>query len=161
MWKRGQNKMDAEHINPVYKATNQVFNNMFQSEVKKGNLKVKKDIIPTGDINASIGVSGELNGTILFSFPREMALKIVEEMAGMEIEKLDKFVASAIGELANIISGNAVTNYSEKSYECDIVSPQVNIGKNKTYSTASENTLIIPLQTDFGEFKLNISIDTV
>ena len=150
--------MEVDYINPIYAATSQVFKNMFQVEVEKGDLKIEEDIIPTQEVNANIGVSGDLNGTIIYSFPEEMTLKIVEEMAGMEMEEVDKFVASAVGELANIISGNAISNYAEKNYDCDIIPPQVNVGEGTTYSTATDKTLVIPLSTSYGDFELNVSI---
>ncbi|MEJ6949829.1 chemotaxis protein CheX [Natronospora cellulosivora (SeqCode)] len=150
--------MNVEYINPVYQATYQVFERMFQIDVVQGKLKVEEDIIPTKEINAIIGVSGELNGTILFSFSTKMVLEMVEEMAGMEIKEVDKFAASAIGELANIISGNAMSVYAEEGYECDIIPPQINMGKTRTYSTATDKALVIPLTTDYGEFELYLSI---
>ena len=150
--------MNVDYINPIYSAANQVFKNMFDLEVEKGELDVFEDIVPTKEANVNISVTGELKGTILFSFPKEMALQMVEDMAGMETEKFDKFVASAIGELANIISGNALNNLSEKNFECNIAPPQISLGENKTYSTATDKILVIPLITDYGKFDLSVAI---
>lgn len=150
--------MKAEHINPVFKAAHEVFQNMFGVNLNKGKLRIEEDIISNNNVNVSIGVTGDLKGTILFSFPEKMALNIVEEMAGMEIKEFDKFVASAIGELANIISGNAMSNFSEKDYNCDIVPPQITTGVNKTFPTASKNVLVIPLSYNNNIFELYISI---
>lgn len=150
--------MKVEYINPFYQAANEVLANMLQLNVKKGNLETRSNVVSSKKTNISIGVTGDLKGSVVFSFSEEMALKIVEEMAGMKMDKLDKFVTSAIGELANIISGNAMTNLSQGEYECDIVPPQVIIGTNKTISMAAESILSIPLETDMGKFEINLSI---
>lgn len=150
--------MKVEHINPIYTAAKEVFSNMFGWGLEKGDLRIEENIISNNKANISIGITGDLRGTILFSFPENMALKIVEEMAGMEFNEIDKFVASAIGELANIISGNAMNNFYNNKYTCDIVPPQITIGENKTFTTASKNVLVIPLNTDIGDFELYISV---
>ena len=77
-------------------------------------------------------------------------------MSGMELKKIDNFVSSALGEVANIIGGNAITGLTKYNYICDISPPQVSIGEYKSYSTASERALLIPLKTDIGEFDINI-----
>lgn len=150
--------MNVAYINPIYDATNEVFQQILQVEIERGQLGVKEDTITTNQANISIGVTGDLKGSIVFSFSEQMALEIVTQMSGMEMDKLDKFVTSAVGELANIISGHAMTNLSEKDYQCDIVPPQIIIGENKTISMATEKILTIPMKTEIGGFELNISV---
>ncbi|MFW6268554.1 MAG: chemotaxis protein CheX [Bacillota bacterium] len=151
--------MRADYINPIYKAASDVLQKMIDLNVERGEMEMRDSFVSTKMANISIGITGELEGTVLFSFSREMALKIVEDMSGMEMEELNKFVTSAIGELANIISGSAMTNFDEDNlYNCDLVPPQVIIGKSKTISTASDNVLFLPLKTEMGKFDLNISL---
>lgn len=150
--------MKAVYINPIYIAARDVFQNMFSIELERGNLQVDEKIVPRNSINVSIGITGDLTGIILFSFPEEMVFNLVEEMSGMEFKEFDKFMASAIGELANIITGNAMSNLSESGYSCDIVPPQITVGVNKSFSTASKKILIIPMQAERDSFDLFISI---
>ena len=139
-------------------AAREVFHNMFSVDIDKDELSVAEKIEPENIINVSIGVTGDLKGTIIFSFSEKMALNLVEEMAGMEFNEFDKFVASAIGELANIISGNAMMNFSEAGYNCDIVPPQITVGRNKTFSTATKKVLVIPMLAAEKSFVIYISI---
>ncbi|NMA94525.1 MAG: chemotaxis protein CheX, partial [Clostridiales bacterium] len=82
----------------------------------------------------------------------------VKIMAGMEMDELDVFASSALGEVANIIGGNAMTKLTEYKYSCDITPPQIIIGEHKSASMASEKALLIPIQTDIGEFTISIFI---
>ncbi|MCK8824976.1 chemotaxis protein CheX [Fuchsiella alkaliacetigena] len=150
--------MQADYVNPIFKAANDVFNSMLQLEVSRGDLETNDNLVSTKEANISIGVTGDLNGSILFSFPEDMVLDIVEGMSGMEMKEIDTFVTSAMGELANIICGNALTTLNENNYNCDIVPPQVLIGKGQTVAMSTEQVLTINLETDIGEFDLNISI---
>ncbi|MGM0471237.1 MAG: chemotaxis protein CheX [Bacillota bacterium] len=150
--------MKSEYINPVLNATNEVLENMLQIEAKQGELEAQDEAISTQKANISISITGDLAGSILFSFSEDMALKMVEKMSGMEMDELDKFVTSAIGELANIISGKAMTNLHDGNYCCDIAPPQIIIGDNQTISMETSKILTVPLKTDLGKFEINMSI---
>lgn len=150
--------MKAEYINPFYMATKDVFSAMLDLETSRGQMDIVEDLIAGKEANVIIGMTGDLSGSILFSFSKEMTLKMVKIMSGMDMENLDSFVTSALGELANIISGNAVTNFTESNINCDIVPPQIIVGENKSLSMAAEKALRLPMKTDIGEFEINISV---
>ena len=150
--------MRADYVNPFYQATNDVLNNMLELTTERGELDVVEDIIPGKEANVNIGITGNLKGSVLFSFPKDMTLEIVRIMSGMELEELDSFVTSALGEVANIISGNAVTNLKNQNYDCDIVPPQIFIGQSNSISMATDKALVLPINTDIGVFDINISI---
>ncbi len=150
--------MKAEFVNPIYRAASDVLKSMLELDVKRGNLARGDELISGNEANVAIGVTGDLSGSILFSFDRDMAISMVESMSGMEVDELDKFVTSALGEVANIISGNAATFLQNEGYDCDIVPPRVIIGENKSLSMATDTVLIIPLHTEMGEFDINLAI---
>lgn len=151
--------MKAEFVNPIYKATSDVLRTMLNLDVERGDLRVVEDEAVIGnDANVIIGLTGSLNGSIHYSFSEEMTLEMVRIMSGMEMDEIDKFVSSAVGEIANIISGNATTYLAEQDYDCDIVSPQILIGQSKSFSMAEEKALVIPLKTEIGEFEINLSV---
>lgn len=148
--------MKAEYINSFYIATQDVFKLMFDLNVEKNELKVIEDMIPSKDLSVLLGVTGDLKGSILFSFPDDMTLDMVQIMAGMKMDKIDTFVSSALGEIANIIGGNALTNLASNDYQCDITPPQVFVGQHKTISPSEEKALLINLETTIGDFDINI-----
>lgn len=150
--------MKVEHLNPFYQATGDVFRIMLSLKTTRGDLSVVEELVPVSDANVVIGVTGDLRGSLLYSFPREMALEMVRIMSGMEMKNLDAFVTSALGEVANIISGNAVTYLNENDLVCDISPPQVIVGAGNALSMATEKAVVVPLITSIGTFEINISL---
>lgn len=148
--------MKAEYVNSFYKATLDVLKLMLDLEVKQGVVSVVEGLIPSKEANVIIGVTGDLKGSILFSFPEDMTLEMVYIMSGMRMDSIDNFVSSALGEVANIIGGNALNNLSKVNYACDIVPPQILIGRYESVSMANEKAIRIPLITKIGEFDITI-----
>jgi len=127
-------------------------------EVKKGELRLAKDLVPSKEANVIIGTTGDLSGSVLYSFPKEMALAMVKIMSGMELKELDSFVLSALGEVANIISGNAMTYLNSGNYRCDISPPHVMLGMTHSLSMATDAALVIPMLSSIGDFEINVSL---
>jgi len=148
--------MKAEYINFFYQATNDVFKLMLNMETEKKNLSVLEDMISSKDVNVHLGITGDLKGNVLFGFPKDMAIEMIKIMSGMEMDKIDSFASSALGEIGNIIGGNALTNLSKNKYVCDIAPPQVFVGKYKSFSLDNEKILQLTLKTDIGEFDISI-----
>lgn len=88
----------------------------------------------SGDLNISIGVTGDLVGEVVYKFSSETSLNIVKIMSGMEFEFIDEFVTSAISEIANIISGNVLTELSKGDTICDILPPVIKKPDDGEYS---------------------------
>jgi chemotaxis protein CheX len=150
--------MKAQYINSFYKAVLDVFKLMLDINPEREELAVVDDMITGNEANVMIGITGDLAGSVLFGFTKDMTLEMVKIMSGMEMKKLDSFVSSALGEVVNIISGNAVTNLSKEGYTCDISPPQVIIGENRSISMATEKALTLPIKTEIGKFEINISV---
>ena len=77
----------------------------------------------TEDLTAIIGVTGALAGNVFYELSNEMALAVAGAMCGSPFEELDEVAMSAIGELANMITGNATTELAAVQYVCDITPP--------------------------------------
>ena len=148
--------MKAESVNAFYKATQDVFDLMLDLQVERKDLNVVEGMIKGNEANVILGVTGDLKGSILFSFTRDMTLEMVKIMSGMEMDTIDGFVSWALGEVANIIGGNAVTNLTANNYICDIVPPQVIVGNYESMSLANKSALAMTLKTDIGEFDTHI-----
>ncbi|MFO7820215.1 MAG: chemotaxis protein CheX [Halanaerobacter sp.] len=146
-----------DYVQSVFPAVKRVFNSMFQKDVQRDTVEYAKEVT-TDKVTISIGVTGELQGSILFSFPKDLSLNLVEEMSMMEVDELDTFVISAVGELANIISGHTATALNEQGYHCDIAPPQVIKGESKVVSVDKKENILMAVKTAEYDFKINISL---
>jgi chemotaxis protein CheX len=143
--------MEALWINTFCTTTIDVFRTMFSIEAKPGTPRLKGEPYPTADITGIIGFSGEAQGSIALSFPSDTALKMVSTLVGAPMTGLDMEVADGIGELANIVAGNAKKEINGIGLSISL--PQVVIGKNHVLSVQSTIPIVvIPFSTPLGDF---------
>jgi len=150
--------MKVEYVEPFIRAARDVLKIMMDLDTERGELRASDAFIPSKEASVIIGVTGDLSGSILYSFPKDMTLSMVEIMAGMTVDELDSFVASALAEVANIISGNALIYLSTNNYTCDLVPPQIVLGKHSSLSMATDRVLIVQLKTRIGDFEIFITL---
>lgn len=150
--------MDVKYLNPIIAATDSVFETMLSLSPKKENISIEEELFTDKEANVIIGMTGDIKGSIVYSFSEEMALKVVEVMSGMEMKGLDKFVTSAMGELGNIISGKATVGLAEQDLSCDIVPPQIVTGKEIKINSDASSVLMVNFKTELGNFDVSFAI---
>jgi len=151
--------MDVSYVNPFISATINMFKTMLNTEIKAGAPKLKSMPYPSYDVSSIIGLSGEAQGSIALSFPKVLALKIVSLMIGTDIKVIGPELTDGIGELANIVAGNAKQGLTK--FNLSISLPNVVIGKSHILVTPSgAPALIIPFTGALGDFAMEISLKT-
>jgi len=151
--------MDVAYANPFIVSTIETFKKMLNIEGKTGKVALKVNNSYSYDVSGVIGLSGEAQGAICLSFPKEVALKAVSALLGMEIKEMGPDVSDGIGELVNIVAGNA-KQYLTK-YSLSISLPKVIIGKDLVLApTKGVPTLVVPFISSLGEFAIEISLKT-
>ncbi|WP_099205055.1 chemotaxis protein CheX [Scatolibacter rhodanostii] len=109
------------------------------------------------EIDISVGVVGDYEGELIYRFPEEVSLKMVNTMSGMEVESVDDFVTSAISETANIISGNVLTILADNgNVKCDILPPVLQLPADKPYSIHESCSVT----SEIGNIYLGIRLNT-
>ena len=78
----------------------------------------------TTELTALIGLSGQLEGNVVYGFSQDCAKTIAGRMIGQEVVEMDELSLSAIGELANMITGNAATLLANMGAVCEITPPR-------------------------------------
>ena len=151
--------MKAVYINPFLNAAYNVIKDIAGVEATKGELSLGSSPIKGDEVNVVIGVTGDLTGQIIFCLTEKTALVLASKMLfTLATDTFDELAKSAIGELGNMIIGNAVTELAEKGFICDLTPPALFIGKNVTVSTAVSQFLVIPFQTNFGKLDINVAL---
>ncbi len=152
--------MDAKLINPFINATMNVLETMAFVKVKADKPYLKKDDIAKGDVTGVIGLTGASNGTIAVTFDEGSILKIVSNMFGEEMKELNSEVADAVGELTNMISGQARRELEEIGKVFEAAIPSVIAGKNHQITHYTDGPKIaIPFTTEGGAFTIEVCFE--
>src|SRR5512137_968761 len=104
---RGKTSMNVAYINPFIESTLRSLDMMAGIQAERGNLELKEDLITTYDISSIIGLTGETSGSIIISMPEKLACQVASNMLMEEITTMNKSVEDAIGEIGNIVVGDA------------------------------------------------------
>ncbi|WMJ85125.1 chemotaxis protein CheX [Oscillospiraceae bacterium LTW-04] len=108
------------------------------------------------ELDISIEIVGDLVGEVVYRFPHETSLNIVNIMSGMEMELVDDFVISAISEISNIISGNVMTMLAGEDLTCDIRPPRLKKADESKQYALRNNCCI---STSAGDVCLEIRLN--
>jgi chemotaxis protein CheX len=148
--------------NPFLNATRDVFQLMLDlNNISDKPHCVEGVCYPSGNVDIAINIIGDLEGKVVYHFPKETSLEMVKIMSGgMEFNEIDDFVTSAMGEIANIISGNVTSILSTQEIACDIqppefITPAANEDASKHYDFISG----MQICTEIGNVQLDIMLN--
>lgn len=151
--------MNVAFINPFIESTLRSLEMMASIAAEKIGLSVKEDLITTYDISAIIGITGDTSGSIILSFPADLACRIAGNMLMEEITELDRNVEDAIGEIGNIVVGDARRLLIQDGFSLSISVPTVVVGKGHKISRSGDVPCIaIPFRTASGDFEVNVGL---
>jgi chemotaxis protein CheX len=148
----------TEMLDILHSAFVEATNNVFQLMLNITDISnhPAEDFKCEDEIDIAIGVIGDLEGEVVYRFPVATSINMVNIMSGMEFEKVDAFVTSAVSEIANIISGNVLTELSTSDMKCDILPPvQFKPDENKEYEIKTSCCIC----TTIGEICLEIRLN--
>ncbi|MBW2096079.1 MAG: chemotaxis protein CheX [Deltaproteobacteria bacterium] len=152
--------MDVELVNPFIEATLHVLRTMSSTEATPGKPYVKKDQHARGDVTGVIGLTGEASGTISVSFTEDSIIAIVSRMFGEKVEALNGEIKDAVGEITNMISGQARQKLEEMGKLIHGAIPSVIVGKDHSISHfTSQPVVAVPFETKDGGFTVEICIE--
>ncbi len=114
------------------------------------------------DISGIIGLAGGVVGSVVLSFPKETAMKIVASFIGEDVPDVNKDVLDAIGELTNIVAGSAKKIFYEQGHHFKISLPNVVYGKDHKINRARDVPCIsVTFSSDAGPFAIEVSLKEV
>lgn len=151
--------MKAEVINPFLESARNVIQQVVQVSPSTGNLGVKEIGYLENHIWILIGMTGQMNGDIVFGIQEEVALRLVSVMmGGFVLTEMNEMGQSAISELGNMISGNASMILAGQGVSVDITPPKV-VKADSASNLIQKKALSIPLHMDgIGELDIQVMI---
>lgn len=153
-------KEDAKIVRPFLDAVQNVISTMAMMEVSSGKPFMKTDSVAHGDVTGVISMSGDRNGTISVTFTGECALAVVGNMLGEKLTELNNDIRDAVGELTNMISGQARRGLQQEGLTMEAGIPTVIMGTNHSISHITRDPILaIPFSTASGEFTVEVCLD--
>lgn len=117
--------MEHKYADIFIDAWNTVLESFSSKHILSTNVETQSTV-SIRDISVSIGLVGDVDGQIFMSMDAQTGKSIASEMlGGMEIIDVDEVVKSAVGELCNMVMGNACSSISLETANVDITTPTV------------------------------------
>ena len=148
--------MDAKYINPFLVAIRDIFDTMLELSVTIGKPTIKTDMTPSNEVSSIIGLSGAVTGSVAISFSKEVALQIAGTLLDEEFTEIDGDCTDAIGEMANMIAGNAKSAFPVDNASISV--PSVIIGKHSVTYPSGVPVVSIPCETDAGSLSIDVAL---
>ena len=152
--------IDLAIVNPFLIAAYDVFKKLFSVEIRKGAVILKENPTASYEIAIIIGVSGhKYTGVVVYSMKKTTAINLINSFdSDFKVDSADETFPDALGEVANIISGNAVSEFSQNNIMLKITTPSVIIGEAFEVHLLDQTTLSTDMITPFGELEINVAI---
>lgn len=142
----------VEIARPFIKATQDILSTMAGITAKPGTPYVKKSLVAKGDVSAIVGVTGDKTGTIAVSFTRACAIALVKGMLGDDIQDIMQDTQDAVGEVTNMVSGQARAALVGMGITLQGSTPTVIMGDGHIIRHITANPVVaIPFVSEHGE----------
>ncbi len=150
--------MDVKYINPFIEAFLSVMPQLGFEKVEKTNLSLKDCSLTYTGVIMTVGIVGEIKGNVVYYLDLESAKKVASTMMmGMPVDDFNEMAQSAISELANMLTANAATFFSNIGITVDISTPTLLYGDQVSVKMNSSQILCIQLLADDIPIDINIA----
>ena len=150
--------MRVEYINPFVEAAYNILTEVLGGDIKRGDLYLKSTSMPVMGVAALVGLAGDVSGRVIFDMNLQTALKIASKMNGEELKVFDELAKATITELANMVTGQAVTKLHDLGFRFDLTPPALFTGENMEIADHEVEALIVPLETGQGKVEINVAV---
>ena len=148
--------MDVRYINPFLSAVQNVFETMITVPYKLGKPNLKGDDKASFEVSGIIGISGQVTGCVVVSFPVNIALQLASALIGETLTEVDADCTDAIGEIANMVAGDAKRGFPETNTTISV--PSVVVGQHRIAFPKGVPIISIPCSTDAGDFAIDVAL---
>ena len=149
--------MNVDYINPFLEGTVNVLKTMAMVDPNPGKPFLKKNATSIGDISGIIGITGATEGSLAVTFSESCILHIVSNMLGEKFTAINADIVDAVGEITNMISGDARRILGEGGLSLEASIPTVIRGKGHIVEhVANSPTIVIPFDTIHGKFTVEV-----
>ncbi len=152
--------MRYDYIDPFVTTTIRVLDSTIRGAVRKGDVTVLEGERIKGDVAVRMRISGDVEGDIILSMDTATALKVSTALLGEVFASVTPQSEDALMELANMITGNAVSVLNDQGFDFSVSPPAVIRKKDLGEPSREVESLQIPLFSDCGEMTMNVALGT-
>lgn len=151
--------LDKNLINAFLGSVKKTLKSMANTEVVAEKAFIEKQTQTRGDVSGIIGmVAGNMSGTLSLTFEKGAIFFIIQNMLGETYTTLTPDVSDAVGELTNMIYGDAKTTLNQQGFNFKAAIPQVVMGEHSITSFHTGATLVVPFSCDKGKFYVEVTL---
>ncbi|MEW5774842.1 MAG: chemotaxis protein CheX [Thermodesulfobacteriota bacterium] len=155
-------RYDVAFINPFLEAVMSVLGTMANVAATPGKPFVNAARTAIGDVTGLIGITGHSAGTMSLTLSKGAILLIVNNMLHESYTDLNDDIADAVGELTNMIAGQARMHLSQQGLNFTASTPSVIMGKGHRLSHVSGSPILaIPFSTEGGDLVVEVAFADV
>jgi chemotaxis protein CheX len=150
-------QIDVANVNAFIRAGLHVLEELVGGEIVRGQLTVRSALYTSQPVTIVVGVAGDVRGHVAYGMTQVTATKIAAAMQDTPHVAFDEVTLSAVSELGNIISGNAMAYLSETIANCDLTPPAIVRGLQVEVA-ANAPTLVVPFDTRCGRIEISLAL---
>lgn len=153
-------RVDVNYVNPFIRATVRTFEMLCGIALARRDLFLKRDYRMFGDVSGVMGLSGMADGSVVISFPEDVAVRLVGRMIHEKLDSgLDSTIRDGVGELVNVIAGNAKAEFTNTPYHFNIGLPSVIVGAgHMIVHQAGTPCVVVVFGLEGGEMALQVCL---
>jgi chemotaxis protein CheX len=149
--------VSAEFVNAIVQSVLDLLRAAGEGEVRVGKPVLVSNVPGAPCVSVSVEVRGPVNGPIYWAFDAAVAEALVRAIFPMLPDGIPQ--ADAVGELGNIILGNATGALQDAGYPVEILTPQLVDESGPGGGALPRRTIQVPVRTRNGEVRVLIGVE--
>lgn len=151
--------MKAQHANVFVDGAKKVFKQELGVTLTRQSITKKDKPRPGRPVCIVIGITGDMRGQVVYALDHEFAMDIAHQMMPDTLPSvLKKLTASAVGELGNMITGQASIALAGDDKELSLTPPAVFIGRDIVVNFLKMPTISLNMLCEMGVLEINIAL---
>jgi len=145
------------YVNAFIESVIEAFESMIAARPHRTHVAATVEL-DTGYGSASVGAMVMTTcGPMILCFSRPVAIRIMSELTGVQVEELNNDVLDGTRELANILTGSAKNRLSSQGMEIEFQLPQTRLGAfMRVDSKPNDYWITVQFECDAGQFFIQV-----
>ena len=153
--------MDAERINPFVEAAFAAFGEVTGRGVGRGPVVVRDPADALRGSCCIAGVTGDLDGVVLFDMGEPEALALAGKVAGRGVSRLGPIEQVAVFGLISLIVRQALASLEQQGLRCQCSTPALLSGADLRFFFGEREVLTVGLTLSIGQVDLCLALREV